>query len=81
MLLLHAAKSRVLESEDSGKSKQPKFYTLSPTSTDDKTPALDPLAKRVLMVGDGDDLELSDFYKHCLNAMLAGSSLDKAMKV
>ena len=68
--------------EEGGKSKQPKFYTLYPASSNgEKAPALDPLAKAVLMSGDGDDLDLSDFYKHCLHAMMAGSSLDISKRV
>lgn len=67
--------------EEGGRAKLPKFWTLSPPNNDDDIIKLDPLAKAVLVSGNDDDLEWSDFYKHCLNAMLAGSSLDKPKKV
>ena len=64
--------------------RQPVFYKLCAITTSGQSqqmPAVDPLAMKFLMLSEDEELDLADFYKHCLTAMLVGSSLDKAKKV
>lgn len=62
------------------RSKNAIFYKLLPSDTVYSYASVDPSISAVIASCENNALDLAEFYTACLNAMLVGSSLDRAKK-